>query len=56
MLVKIGTKTNYGIIKAVGYVGERYYWIIDEHKTVSMIPAKVIEKEIENERSLPSLS
>ena len=41
--LRIGTKTKWGIIKAVGYVGERYYWIVDKDKNVAMMPACVIE-------------
>jgi hypothetical protein len=34
----------YGKIGAVGLLqGERYYWLIDKHGTVSMMPADVIE-------------
>jgi hypothetical protein len=38
----IGTKTQYGIITAVGYVGERYYWL-DDNGVTSMMPATTIE-------------
>ena len=35
----------YGRVAAVGTTGgERYYWLIDKHGTVSMIPAVEIEK------------
>lgn len=40
----IGTKTKYGIICAVGWVGERYYWIKSKLGTISMFPASIIEK------------
>lgn len=44
MLLKIGTQTKFGEISAVGMrEGERYYMMIDKHKTVSLIPADVIE-------------
>lgn len=42
-IIVIGTKTKWGTIKAVGYVGERYYWIIDKYNVVSMIPASTVE-------------
>ena len=41
----LGTKTRWGKIVAVGYVGERYYWMIDKHGTVSMMPAISVEGE-----------
>lgn len=40
----LGTRTNWGIIKAVGWIGERYYWIVDKFGVVSMIPASIVEK------------
>jgi len=42
-IVKIGTKTKWGKVVMVGYVGERYYWIIGKDKVVSMMPACVVE-------------
>jgi hypothetical protein len=43
----IGTRTQWGRIQAVGVLGgrprERYYWMIDKHGTVSMMPASVVE-------------
>lgn len=41
----IDTKTPWGPIGAVGVVGgERYYWMIDKHGVVSMMPACVVEE------------
>jgi hypothetical protein len=34
----------YGKIAAIGWVGERYYWLISKHGTVSMMPAFIIEE------------
>lgn len=35
-------------IRAVGITGgERYYWLTDEHGTVSMLPAIVVEARAE---------
>lgn len=45
--VKIGTKFNhYGEVVAVGYVGERYYWLLSPKGVTSMIPATIIENLI----------
>ena len=38
------TVKPYGRIVAVGCLkGERYYWLVDQHKTVSMMPAVIVE-------------
>lgn len=44
----IGTVVKpYGKIAAVGILsGERYYWLIDKQKTVSMMPADEIERRV----------
>ena len=42
-IMSLGTQTDFGIIVAVGWVGERYYWLIDRHGVVSMMPACVVE-------------
>ena len=42
-MLSIGTKTQWGIIQAIGFVGERYYWIVDKFGTVSMFPANFLE-------------
>lgn len=40
----LGTKTAWGIVEAVGCIsGERYYWLIDQHGSISMMPAFVVE-------------
>lgn len=42
----LGTKTEWGIIESVGITGgERYYWMVDKYKVVSMIPAFIVEKQ-----------
>ncbi len=42
---KIGSKTKFGKVAMMGFIsGERYYWMIDKHGTVSMMPAIIIEK------------
>jgi hypothetical protein len=34
----------FGVIGAVGCIqGERYYWLVDKHGSVSMMPADVVE-------------
>lgn len=43
-IVKLGSKTPYGKVVAVGLIGgERYYWMIGRGQGVSMMPADVIE-------------
>jgi hypothetical protein len=44
-MLKIGTKTKWGIIKAIGWVGERYYWIVAKDGSVAMMPASVVEAQ-----------
>ena len=39
----IGTKTKFGEISAILWIGERYYICTDEKGTVSLIPASIIE-------------
>jgi hypothetical protein len=35
----LGTETAYGRIETIGFIGgERYYWMIDKHGCVSMMP------------------
>lgn len=42
--LKIGSKTLWGRIAAVGIIGgERYYWMV-KGSTVSMMPAVVVEE------------
>jgi hypothetical protein len=42
-LIKIGTTTEFGKVVAIGWIGERYYWLI-KRGVVSMLPASVVEK------------
>ena len=44
--LKIGTKTKYGIIKAILFIGERYYMCLAEDGSVSLMPADVIENYV----------
>lgn len=43
-MLAIGTRTQYGIVQAIGWVGERYYWLLKDG-AVAMMPASVIESE-----------
>ena len=44
VLLPLGTKTEYGKIEMIGFVGgERYYWMVDRFGCVSMIPAFMLE-------------
>ncbi len=45
MIIPIGTLTQYGTIAAVGWAGERYYWMTNVGGVTSMIPAAVLEAE-----------
>ena len=40
-----GTQTEHGEVLAVGFVGERYYWLADEHGDIAMLPADVVEED-----------
>lgn len=41
----LGTKTVWGKISMIGITGgERYYWMVDKDRTVSMMPASIVEK------------
>ena len=33
----------YGYVAAVGFIGERYYWLLAKDGTVSMLPASFLE-------------
>jgi hypothetical protein len=46
MLIKIGTVIkDFGKVVAVGWIGERYYWLI-KNGVVSMIPASTLEAAV----------
>lgn len=49
----LGTKVKpWGTVEAVGITGgERYYWLIDKHGTVSMMPACVVEPNAHEKRT-----
>ncbi len=50
-MLPLGTKTQYGEIAAVGWVGERYYWMVSEGGVTSMIPADAMGDVVdENEQ------
>ena len=43
-MVMLGTKTKFGTVSGITCKeGERYYFLIDEVGTVSLMPADVIE-------------
>lgn len=42
--LQLGTETQYGTIVAFGWVGERYYWLVDK-LGVQMLPADVVEAQ-----------
>ncbi len=48
-MMMLGTQTAYGEVVAVGWVGERYYWLRDRHGVVSMMPATAIESTEQEE-------
>jgi len=35
---------GFGKVIAVGWIGERYYWLLGERGGISMMPASVVEK------------
>jgi hypothetical protein len=40
----LGTETPEGVVQAVGITGgERYYWLVDAHGVVSMMPWFMVE-------------
>ena len=39
----LGTMTRWGRVVMVGWVGERYYWMVDKHGSVAMMPADIVE-------------
>lgn len=40
--IRIGLKTKYGTIKAILYIGERYYMMIDKDGSVSLMPESAL--------------
>ena len=42
-MLNIGDETPYGHIVAVLWTGERYYMILDDQGTVSLMPAVAVE-------------
>ena len=48
MKFKIDEEVLYGNIKmkicAIAWLGERYYFLIDKHKTITMVPEDCINK------------
>lgn len=44
-LMTLGTETEWGMIVAVTFTGERYYFIVDAQGTVTMMPASTIEPD-----------
>lgn len=44
--ISLGTKTKWGTVEMVGLIeGERYYWMVDKLKCVSMMPAIMVEED-----------
>jgi len=44
-ILRIGDKTNWGHVGGIALLcGERYYFIVDKHGVVSMMPAVVVEQ------------
>ncbi len=53
----LGTKTEWGTIEAVGITGgERYYWMVDKLKVVSMMPAFMVEDGGKDAEAIHSLA
>lgn len=43
-LIPIGSKTRFGTVQSVSLInGERYYYMINDKGTVSMMPAMIVE-------------
>lgn len=42
----LGTETQWGTVEAIGFFGERYYWLVDKDKVVSMFPADMVEASV----------
>ena len=43
-MLPLDSETDMGRVAAVGILsGERYYWLIDKHGVVSMMPADAVE-------------
>ncbi len=50
-IIPLGTKTSWGTIQMVGRTGgERYYWMVDKHKCVAMIPGFMVEDELKHKQ------
>ena len=44
--LEIGTETQWGRVTASGWTGgERYYWLVDKHGCVAMMPAVIVEAQ-----------
>lgn len=51
-IIPLGSKTKFGIVSMIGNLtGERYYWSIDKHKSVNMMPANVVEN-LDNKKEI----
>jgi hypothetical protein len=42
-MLKLGDSTAWGIVSAILWIGERYYMLLDERGTVSLMPASTVE-------------
>lgn len=38
--------TQWGMIVAIGWIGERYYWMEDEYGSIAMIDAFTVEQSL----------
>lgn len=42
--LEIGAETKWGKVSAVGWIGERYYWLVDKCGDVTMLPESVVKE------------
>lgn len=42
-ILALGTETQWGVIIAVQWIGERYYSIADQSGSIALLPASVVE-------------
>lgn len=45
--LSLGTQTQWGNVAMIGVLsGERYYWMVDKHGSVAMMPASTVEPSL----------
>ncbi len=49
-MIPLGARTRWGIVTAVAWLGERYYFFVDKYGVISMLPACVVEEELNEEQ------